>query len=152
MKVLAPHISCVVRLPLSEDDPNELQQAMDEGYTEIFVLSHEGIIKHHRLRGENRYIRLKVKEIPGVALPVVKEEIRFLPAGKIPYDLFQKIEAFFKKVMAMKKGDLEAMIWILWNPEQGYHLHVPEQTVSKASVRYDWDNVPSGSSIIVDIH
>lgn len=151
MKVIAPFISCVVNLPLG-DELDEFQAAVDQGFMEIYVMTPQGIIKHHKLRGENRYVRLKVESIPGLALPDMRQEINFLPAGKVPNELLLQIEAFFRKVMAVKKGDLEAMIWVMWSAAQGYFLHVPDQTISKASVRYDWDDIPDGASIIVDVH
>jgi hypothetical protein len=152
MKELAPHISCVVNMPLDDSQDNEFQQAVEAGYQEIYVLTPKGIIKHHKLRGENRFIRIKVDTIPGLTLPEVKEQVNFLPDGKVPHRLLLDIEAFFRKVMEVKKDELEAMIWVLWNQAQGYHLFVPEQTISKASVRYEWSGVPAGSSVIVDIH
>lgn len=152
MKVIAPYMSCVVNLPFGPDDHDEFQQAVNEGYVEIYVVTPSGIIKHHKLRGENRFLRLKVDSIPGVALVTLREEINFLPAGKVPNALLKQIEAFFRKVMEVKKNELEAMIWVLWSPERGYYLHVPDQTISKASVRYDWESVPQGSSIVVDVH
>lgn len=146
MHIISPHISCVVL-------PTELEQAMQEGYNHIFVMTQKGVIKHQKLRGDGRYIRLKCDTIPGYTEPEIKEEIhRFFPAGQVPYELFKQVVAFFKKVMDVKKSEVEAMIWILWNQEQGYHLHVPNQKISKASVSYDWSSVPAGSSIIVDIH
>lgn len=152
MKILAPFVSCVVNLPLGADDHDEFQAAIDEGYAEIFVVTPEGIIKHHKLRGTNRYLRLKVDSIPGLAMPTMRQEINFLPAGKVPHELLRKIEGFFRKVMEVKKDQLEAMIWVLYNEAEGYHLHVPDQTISKAAVSYDWNGVPAGSSIIIDVH
>ena len=151
MHIIAPHISCAINV----SDPSHeevFQQAVNDGYVEIYMITPGGVIKHHRLRGNNRYLRLKVPSIPGMTLPTVSEEINFLPAGKVSWNLFQQIEAFFRKVMEVKKSDVEAMIWVLWNEHQGYYLWVPDQTISKASVRYDWASVPQGSSIIVDIH
>lgn len=152
MKIIAPHMSCIVNIPLNPEDPDELQQAMNEGYVEIYMITAGGVFKHHKLRGTNRYLRMKVSSIPGVTLPAVVEEIRFLPDGKIPYDLLKQVESFFRKVSEVKKTDLEAMIWVMWNQEQGYFLHVPDQTVGKASASYSWDDIPANSSIIVDIH
>jgi PRTRC genetic system protein A len=152
MHVLAPFISCVVNLPLGEDDANEFDAAVEAGYTEIYVVSAAGIIKHHRLRGENRFIRVKVDAIPGYAPASIGQAIQFLPAGKIPKELFDQVVKFFAEVVRVH-GDrqLEAMIWICHNDAQGYHLIVPTQEVGGASVKYDWD-IPQGTSIIVDIH
>jgi PRTRC genetic system protein A len=145
MHIIAPFMSCVVT-------PAEFADAVTQGYKEIYILTTKGIMKHHIIRGVNRFIRLKVDTIPGYQEVEIKEAMNFLPAGKIPYAIFEQVEAFFRKVMEVHKSDVEAMIHVLWNAERGYHLGVPPQTVSKASVSYDWSYVPSGTSIIVDIH
>ncbi len=145
MHILAPHISCIC-------NTSEMQEAVNQGYKEIYIMTLNGCFKHHILRGENRFVRTKVTSIPGYTEPKIEEGMNFLPAGKIPYALYEQVLAFFKKVMEVKTAELEAMIHILYNPEQGYHLGVPPQTISKASVSYDWNYVPAGTSIIVDIH
>lgn len=152
MRVIAPFLSCVVNMQLTEEDPDELQQAIQEGYSEIYVITPNGIVKHHRLRGEGRYLQLKVDSIPNFPMKNLTETICFLPNGKVPYEIFEQVEAFFRKVMEVKNSDVEAMIFVLWNAEQGYHLFVPNQRISKASVSYDWDTIPDGSSIVVDVH
>ena len=152
LKVLIPHMSCLIYQQLTESEPDPLAAAIELGYAEIYIMTPVGIVKHHKLRGTNRYVRVKVDTIPGVVLNPIKEEVSFLPAGKIPYELLHQVESFFKRVIQVKGTAVEAMIWILWNEAQGYHLFVPNQTVSKASARYDWAGVPAGSSIIVDIH
>jgi PRTRC genetic system protein A len=153
MRVLVPHISCVVNLPLSAEETNEFDLAVQEGYAEIYAVTAEGVIKHHKLRGQNRYVRVKVDRIPGFEPARLPQAISFLPAGRIPRAVFDQILAFFYKVMEVN-GDraLEAMAWICYNPEQGYHVIVPPQTVGGASVSYDWSCVPPGTSIVVDIH
>lgn len=145
MQVLAPHISCVVT-------PNEFQAALDQGFKEIYIITSQGTLKHHQLRGNGRFVRLKVDKIPGYEEVKIEQGMNFLPAGKIPYSLYEQVLAFFKKVMEVKSSELEAMIHILWNAEKGYHLGVPPQTISKASVSYDWNYIPAGTSIVVDIH
>lgn len=145
MHILAPHISCIVA-------PHELAGAIEQGYKEIYIITVKGTFKHHILRGENRHIRVKVDSIPGYKEEEVTESVNFLPAGKIPYALYETVQAFFRKVMEVKNSEVEAMIHILYNAEQGYHLGVPPQTISKASVSYDWSYIPQGTSIIVDIH
>ena len=152
MKVLLPHYSCIIQQPLTKDEPDELPQAIAEGYTEIYISTPYGFFKRHKLRGENRYVQVKVETVPGYEAPEkMKQQLQFLPAGKVPYELLVSVEAFFRKIMQIKKSDVEAMIWIMYNEERGYYLHVPDQEVSKASVKYNWD-IPEGSSIIVDIH
>jgi len=152
IRVIAPHLSCLVDMKLTDEDPDEMQEAINQGFSEIYMFTPKGIIKHHKLRGENRFIQVKVDGIPGMKPAEINEVIQFLPAGKVPYELLDQVEAFFRKVMEVKKSNLEAMIFILWNAEQGYHLFVPDQQVSGASVRYDWDGIPEGSSIVVDVH
>ena len=49
---------------------------------------------------------------------------------------------------------MEAHAWILWEPEKGYYISVPKQTVGKASVSFTYDDevLPPGAVIVVDIH
>lgn len=143
MQVLTPHISCIV-------SPSELQTAVDQGFGEIYVITPKGPYKRTRLT-HGRTLLLKVDSVPGVT-DTVQEEINFLPAGKVPYALFNDIINFFRAVMTVKKAEQEAMAHILWNPEAGYHIGIPTQSVSKASVRYDFDDVKQGDVIVVDIH
>lgn len=153
MHIIAPYISCVINAPLKKDDPSELQAALDAGYVEIYVISAEGILKHHKLIGENRYIRVKVDSIPGYTQNTVPQAIQFLPAGKIPKILFDQILGFFYEVIK-KNGEqaLEAMTHILWNREKGYHIGIPPQKISAAAVTYDWSYIPSGTILVADIH
>lgn len=153
MHILAPFMSCVVNLPLTADDPNEFDQAVAEGYVEIYAITAEGVIKHHKLRGQNRYVRVKVDKIPGYEPAKLPQAISFLPDGKIPKAIFDQILGFFYGVIKAN-GDkaLEAMAHILWNQERGYHIGVPPQKISGASVVYDWSYLPSGTTIVVDIH
>lgn len=153
MHIIAPHMSCVVPAPIGEVKGSELDLAIEQGYGEIFVVGDTGIIKYHKLRGKDRYVTLKVDKVPGINLHPLKENLSaFLPAGKVPNRLLQQIESFFRQVMSAHSKALEAMIWVLYNEERGYHLFVPDQTVGGASVQYDWKAVPSGSTIVVDIH
>lgn len=157
--VLAPFVSCVAYELFENSGENQFDEAVKAGYQEIYIVTATGIIKHQTLRpgkdGKVRFIRTPVQSVPGLQLPKFKEikpEINFLPEGKIPMRLFKEVKAFFKEVIKKRGTAVEAMIWILWNQEKGYHLFVPNQVVSKASARYEWNSVPSGSSIIVDIH
>lgn len=144
MEVLVPHISCVVT-------EGELPEAVQAKYGEIYVLSGKGIFKQIRLKG-GRTIRFQVESIPGY-VSALTEEMNFLPAGKIPFDMLEQLIEFFKSVMTIKKCDLEAMAHILWSPEEGYHIAVPNQTISKASVTYDWtDYLKPNDIIVLDIH
>lgn len=149
MDIISQFISCVVT-------PNELKAATDAGYTEIYVLTGDKespIVKHHKLRGQNRFVRLAVNSLPtNYKQEKIVQEVNFLPDGKIPIELFDQVVAFFKQVMEVKKSELEAMIWICWDQENGYHLIVPDQRVSKASASYDWASLPAGKTIVCDIH
>jgi PRTRC genetic system protein A len=138
-------MSCVVA-------PHEVDAAIAEGYKQIYIITSKGTFKHHILRGTGRFVRVKVDSIPGYVESTVNEGMNFLPAGKIPHELYKQVLAFFLKVMEVNTSEVEAMIHVLYNPERGYHLGVPPQTISKASVTYDWNYIPAGTSIIVDIH
>jgi hypothetical protein len=138
-------ISCVAL-------PGELDEAIAAGYNEIYVMGTDGIYKHHKLRGVNRYIRLKVDKIPNYKAGEITEDIHFLPDGHIPIELFDQIHEFFKQVMIQKKAVLEAMAWICWNKTEGYHIIIPDQKVGAASASYDWNSLPEGSTIVCDIH
>jgi hypothetical protein len=41
---------------------------------------------------------------------------------------------------------------ILWNPDLGYYLAVPNQTVSGASVKYDYNHIGANDVIVADFH
>jgi hypothetical protein len=84
----------------------------------------------------------------------IGEELNFLPAGKIPYEFFEQIVEFFRQVSKKMKAEFEAHAWILWTRELGYFISVPKQSVSKASVKftYDDESLPPGSVIVCDIH
>jgi PRTRC genetic system protein A len=142
---IAPFISCVC-------DATDFPQALSEGYKEIYIKTIKGLFKHHQLRGADRFIRIPVQAIPGYTEPEIGAAMNFLPAGKIPYRLYEQVEAFFRKVIKAGGAALEAMIFILWNQEQGYHLYVPEQSVAAASVRFDPTTLPGGSTVVVNIH
>lgn len=149
MDILVPHMVCVV-------SEAEFAQANAQGFSEIYIITSAGILKHVRL-SRGRHARLKVDSIPNYTLPQppkpeIEEEINFLPAGKIPYEKLQEIVQFFKDVMNIKKAEQEAMAHILWNETEGYHIGIPDQTVSKASVRYDFDHIKQGDIIVLDIH
>lgn len=155
-KVLAPFASCLVT-------PDQLQAAIEANYKEIFIFTNGQFFQHMQLRG-NRHVRLKVDHLPErykeletvlrQQLASVDESLDFLPAGKIPGEMWDQIVAFFRQVMKVKKSDMEAHAWILWNEAKGYHISIPKQVVSKASVGYTWDpeSVPSDSIVVVDVH
>lgn len=153
MHVITPHYKVVIQ-------PDELEQAKAEGYKEIFTLMPGGKIrKHHILQGNNRYIVREVSSIPGWTPPPppesekIVQEFKVLPAGPIPVSFLHQTVAFFKAVMTkFNNRPLEAMIHILYNDAQGYHIGIPPQSVSGGSVTYDWSYIPRGSYVVVDIH
>lgn len=157
MKIIAPFISCFIEASdTSVDNVTPLDQAIADGYSQIYIATTEGVFKYHVLRpgvgGKRRFICLPVKDVPGIVLPKATAGVQFLPDGKIPMALFEEVKEFFKQVISKKGRALEAMIWVLWNETDGYYLHVPSQVVGHASATYDWSSLPDGSSIIVDIH
>jgi PRTRC genetic system protein A len=149
MHILQPYFRVAVA---SKDD---FEEAQKQNFPEIFMITSDGVYKHHRLGGigSERYVCAKVPNIPGYELMVPpKQETKFLPAGKVPGELFDQIVSLYREVMRVNNGrNLEAMAWILWNSEQGYFIHVPKQQVSGASVNYEWD-IPEGSIVVVDTH
>lgn len=161
-KIIIPGVACVVTAPVTGEE-DFLAGAIAGGYQIIYILCNNGDKYLHRVFGKNSdgtpcYARYKITTIPGFRIGDVAEDNKFLPDGKIPIDLLIGVQKFFKDVIA-KFGDtnLEAMIWIMWNAERGYFLHVPDQSVAGASVTYDWANLPltsegRASRIIVDIH
>lgn len=157
MDTLIPFISCLV----TED---ELQEYLDSPfYSEIYVEqpNRQGFTKYVKLTNK-RLIKIPVSEtnLPKELIKVLQDreepvtpEINFLPAGKVPSYLFDRIVKFFRKVMEVRNAEVEAHAWIVWNPEQGYHIVVPRQNISKASVSFEYDEVNKpGNIIVVDIH
>lgn len=135
----------------------EFEAAVAGPHQDIYVEHGMGYLRHMKLVG-GRFVRIKVDKLP-MPLPtvtgaVLKEELNFLPAGKVPGVLFDQIVELFRQVVVKFKEEVEAHVWILWNPERGYFISVPTQTVTKASVSftYDDESLPPGSVIAVDIH
>lgn len=145
MQILVPHVACMVFEP-------EFEAASQDNYQIIYVVTPKGTFKHSKLKG-GRHVRVKVEAISEIKEEVkMTEEINFLPAGKIPFSLFEEIVQFFRDVMTIKKADEEAMAHILWSPKLGYHIGIPTQNVSKASVSYKYDHLQPDDIIVVDIH
>jgi PRTRC genetic system protein A len=156
MQVLLPNFSCVIMCPKLDEDDGEFQQALEAGYKQIYIVTPKGIVKHHSVGPAGLesplYVRTTVEEIPGYKFHTFEPEVNFFPDGKVPIALFHEVKAFFRKVIQAKGKAVEAMIWVLWNKDKGYFLHVPNQVVSHASATYDWAGLPRDSMIVVDIH
>lgn len=152
LQEVVPFFSCVAT-------PDSFEDAAQK-YQEIYVANPDGSVLKHVKLPHDRYVRLEVDKVPKAvkdALPVpvgVSPGLNFLPAGKIPYEFFEQIVKFFRDVIKLKKAQFEAHAWILWSPERGYFISIPKQTVSAASVNftYSHDDLPPGSTIVVDIH
>lgn len=153
-EVIAEYVSCVTR-------PEFLDEALKDGYSKVYIESEAGIFLHHVLNSANcesqRFVRIKVDSIPGADKnrpkpQPIQERISFLPDGKIPVTLLEEIVAFFRKVNEVHKQKIEAMAWIVWSKDKGYHVWIPDQRVAAASVTYDWDSAPNDCIMVVDIH
>lgn len=156
MKIIAPYMSCVVNAGFG-DDTSDFDYAVAEGYQKIYVITSKGPVLHHKLKpgkgGANRFVQIPVASVPAAAeTREFPPTVNFLPDGKIPWKIILTVQKFFNEVIKVKGRAVEAMIWIMWNEEKGYFLHVPDQRVGGASANYDWKDLPPNSSIIVDIH
>lgn len=146
---IAPFVSCVCNVA-------DFEAAKACGYQIIFLPYANGTwLKHVALSGD-RYVRITVKDLPkGVEFtrpPEVIPGMNFLPAGKIPRVILNQLIQFFKDVMTKLGGDDEAMAHVLWNEAEGYHIAIPNQRVSKASVSFESDHIKPGDMVVLDIH
>lgn len=157
-KVLEPFAQCLI-------SPEQLDEAINAGYPEIYIFNDGDFYQHMQFRGgNNRFLRVKVDGLPKkhkvleetlkAMKQVVTTELNFLPAGKIPGEYWDQIVEFFRQVIKTKNAKMEAHAWILWSQERGYYISIPKQIVSAASVGYTWDaeSVPSDSIVVVDVH
>lgn len=158
MRVILPALSCAC----SEE---EFLAGEAGDYQTTYIMGADGRRwKHVKLQGGGHF-RFEVKSIPGeepveAAESQLEGELKFLPDGKIPRILLDQIILFFRQVMSnlggdkasIKHGELEAMAHILWHPDRGYYVGIPEQKVSKAMVTYDPRYIASDTMIVVDIH
>lgn len=145
---IAPHFSCMV----TSDEA--LKEAIEKGYCETYIISKNGMFLRTQLT-HGRSVTVPCHSVPGMTLPDVKQDVSsFFPAGKIPVKFLHQIVAFFKGVMKENNGvNLEAQAFCIWNPELGYHIRIPEQTVSGAAVSYKWDNFVGPEDVVVlDMH
>ena len=142
----------------------EYDQGIGHEYPNLFMVTEDFSIFKRTKLAEGGSCLLKVPELPKMEATgeETKEEINFLPGGKIPFDYLNQIISFFKKVMEVNFGgssssageNCEAMAHILWNKvEKKYEIGIPTQNVSKASVTYEFDHIDQEKHvIIVDIH
>lgn len=152
MQELVKYVSCLCT-------EEEFSEALNSSFQEIYIKQPIGYLRHSKL-GNGRFARVKVDKLPtGAMLPDAKaieieEELNFLPAGKIPYEYFEQIVEFFRQVSKKLKSEFEAHAWILWTKEKGYFISIPEQSVGKASVSFNYndESLPPGSVIVCDLH
>jgi hypothetical protein len=149
-KVLTPGLSSLVILePHSELSTEEqILAGVALGTPRVYIATPGGKFYLRQVLGDpanNRHILTETQTIPGYTHKdmAVTPTINFLPNGKVPFKMLEDVLTFFRAVCTKHSGKLEAMIWICWSREQGYHLVVPDQVVSAASAKYE---------IIVDIH
>jgi PRTRC genetic system protein A len=148
-RIILPYFSCVV------DTKTDLDEAISENFAEIYIISGNGCFRRTNLT-HGRSVTVPCPTPPKeVELMDCKQDTNsFFPAGKIPIKFLHQIEQFFKQVMIEHKGaKLEAMAFVIWNPTQGYHVRIPEQTVSAGAVNYNWAGFLTSEDVIVlDIH
>lgn len=124
----------------------------------LLLLGNDGVVYRQDNLSFNRSLRhaLTGKQeqfITNKGKTELTEEFNFLPNGeKVPYWCFEAAHRFFLDVMEELNAPQEALIHVLWNPEQGYHMGVPTQTVSGASVSHNYDDLDKDSAIVLDIH
>lgn len=149
IQVIVPYFSCKV------DNEEDLKTAISENYAEIYILSGNGYFLRTNLT-HGRSVTIACGKPPKeIALMDCKQDTEsFFPAGKIPIKFLHQIEQFFKQVMIEHKGaKLEAMAFVIWNPELGYHVRIPEQTVSAGAVNYNWAGFLTSEDVIcLDVH
>lgn len=161
MNVILPYLQC-------ELTQEEFVQGIGAEFPEKFIVCPNGKIFKRVELSHGRYVQYQVESIPTKdkkKMPELKDEIHFLPAGKVPVSMYHQIVDFFKKVMIgmngtnlnekTQHGALEAMAHIVWNPKQDpskYQIRIPTQKVSAATVSYEFDHLEDGDVIIVDIH
>lgn len=143
---------------------SEFESALSAGFQDIYILQTPTqkdaplCLRHTVLtpgkNGSPRFVRVAwdPAKIPGYSPVNLSLKAEYLPDGKIPIRLFHEIKAFFKEVIVRHGTSLEAMIWVVWNEEKGYHLIAPTQTVAGASAHYEWSDLPEDVQLVVDIH
>ena len=128
---------------------NSLEEAVSSGKQIVFVPSSDGKIYEVR----NNQIGTFIAEADSVSL-FTKVRAGFIPAlPKIPYSILSEIIAFFKTFVT-EKSENEAMANIYWSfEEEKYRVHVPKQTVTKASVDTNLPDIDEEKFLLVmEVH
>ena len=128
---------------------NSLEEAVSSGKQIVFVPSSDGKIYEVR----NNQIGIFIAEADSVSL-FTKVRAGFIPAlPKIPYSILLEIIAFFKTFVT-EKSENEAMANIYWSfEEEKYRVHVPKQTVTKASVDTNLPDIDEEKFLLVmEVH
>lgn len=128
---------------------NSLEEAVSSGKQIVFVPSSDGKIYEVR----NNQIGTFIAEADSVSL-FSKVRAGFIPAlPKIPYSILSEIIAFFKTYVT-EKSENEAMANIYWSfEEEKYRVHVPKQTVTKASVDTNLPDIDEEKFLLVmEVH
>ena len=128
---------------------NSLEEAVSSGKQIVFVPSSDGKIYEVR----NNQIGTFIAEADSVSL-FSKVRAGFIPAlPKIPYSILSEIIAFFK-MFVTEKSENEAMANIYWSfEEEKYRVHVPKQTVTKASVDTNLPDIDEEKFLLVmEVH
>lgn len=149
LRIIVPFFSCVV------DTQSDLEQAISENFADTYIISGNGCYRRTNLT-HGRSVTVPCPTPPKeVELMECKQDTNsFFPAGRIPIKFLHQIEQFFKQVMKThNNAKLEAMAFVIWNPTLGYHVRIPEQTVSAGAVNYNWAGFLTSEDVIVlDIH
>ena len=128
---------------------NSLEEAVKSGKHIVFVPSNDGKIYEVR----NNPIGTFIAEADSVSL-FSNVRAGFIPAlPKIPYSILSEIIVFFKTYVTEKQEN-EAMANIYWSFKEGkYCVHVPKQTVSKASVNTNLPDIDEDKFLLVmEVH
>lgn len=128
---------------------NSLEEAVKSGKHIVFVPSNDGKIYEVR----NNPIGTFIAEADSVSI-FSNVRAGFIPAlPKIPYSILSEIIAFFKTYVTEKQEN-EAMANIYWSfKDEKYCVHVPKQTVSKASVDTNLPDIDEDKFLLVmEVH
>ena len=128
---------------------DSVEDAAASGKAIGFVPSDDGKVYEVRANKIGTFIA----EADSVSL-FSKVRAGFIPAlPKIPYSILSEIIAFFKTFVT-EKSENEAMANIYWSfEEEKYRVHVPKQTVTKASVDTNLPDIDEEKFLLVmEVH